>query len=554
MSRLQFTPKYARQLEVLQEVSQAINSDQKTETVLEAALHHLVHTLDYQAAQIYRLSPLGKDLWLLLECGVGTKPVTQTPDLFSIDEDNIVSHALRSDEVIYLPDINSSRYSYDPQIQGESPAVIKSELAIPLQAKQNELGVLRVQSKKLDGFDKTDTTFLGSLAALLAAAIKSSQTVQRLEDELHEIRILYNLQRQEDLSQRSPATGKQSRPGYAYDRSAISEVGQLSSLAQQALAKEQIGASIIQEGPMREVVTPIKLYGETIGVIGIEENSDSTEPSTDDISLLEEVSAQVALAIENARLLQQTQERTKELSLLFEASRQLSETIDLQQIYEILADQIKRYFSADLSSVWLVNKPRTHFERIVFQGDQHEQEQVFETVEDSPSLQQILKQPALLIEHRAEPARHFSVTSSISNQAKERREMLGLYTLATFPLMLRNRLIGVLRVEHLHQRREYSKNEVQLAQAIIAQVTVAIENAQLFQQTQTALSETQKLYEISRSLAESTDLDDIFAVIVESVKVYDIDRVSISLLDRAESGEIDTVTIVASWDRDSGER
>lgn len=524
----EFTPKYARQLEVIQEISRNISSGEKMELILETALHYLVHLLGYQAAQIYRLSPSSKDLWLFLEYGPGSKLVTQNPDIFSVEEDNIVSHAVHQGEVIYLPDISEGPYSfYSPAQLGEILTTVKSELAIPLHSGQECVGVLRIQSKSSDGFDKIDMAFLTSLAALLASAIKNSQTIQRLQDDLQEIKILYNLQRQEDLNQRGQLTGKKALLGYEYDRTAISEVEQPSPSVQVALAKKQIGVSTTQDGAHTELLTPIKLYGETIGIIGIEDSVYGEELLPEDISLLEEVSTQVALAIENARLLQQTQERTKELSLLFDASRQLSETIDLQQIYEILATQIKSYFNADKSSVWLINKARTHFEQIVFKGQKGGNEPLLEVVENSTILQQILRQPAFVVESLAGD------------------------TIAAFPLIVRNKLIGYLRVRHINYQREYTKNEVQLAQAIITQVTVAIENAQLFQQTQIALSETQKLYEISRSLAESTDLDDIFAVIVESVRVYDVDRVSISLLDRAESGTIDAVTIVASWDRDS---
>ncbi|NJN93283.1 MAG: GAF domain-containing protein [Anaerolineales bacterium] len=523
-----FTPKYARQLEVIQDVSRNISSTEKMELVLETALHHLVHLLGYQAAQIYRLSPSGKDLWLFLEYGAGSKPVTQNPDIFSVEEDNIVSHTVHQGEAIYLPDIHQGPYSfYSLAESGEVWTTLKSELALPLHSGQECVGVLRVQSEISDGFDTIDTVFLTSLAALLASAVKNSQTIQRLQDDLQEIKILYNLQRQDDLSRRGQLTGKKALLGYEYDRTAISEVEQPSPSAQLALTKKQIGVSTTQEGLHQELLTPIKLYGETIGIIGIEDSAYGEEILPEDISLLEEISTQVALAIENARLLQQTQERTKELSLLFDASRQLSETIDLQQIHEILATQIKSYFNADSASVWLVNKARTHFEQIVLKGQKSGNEPLLEAVENSTMLQQILRQPAFVVEHPVDD------------------------TIAAFPLIVRNKLIGYLRVRHINYHRDYSKNEVQLAQAIITQVTVAIENAQLFQQTQIALSETQKLYEISRSLAESTDLDDIFAVIVESVRVYDVDRVSISLLDRTEAGSIDSVTIVASWDRDS---
>ncbi|MBI1880714.1 MAG: GAF domain-containing protein [Chloroflexi bacterium] len=548
----ELTPKYARQLEVMQQVNQLVGSGEKLERVLEAALHYLLHSLGYQAAQIYRLSPFGKDLWLYLERGSGSKPVTPSPDIFSVDEENIVSQTIRAGEPIYLPDISQGPYSYYPQPQDTS-AAIKSELAVPMQSGQNMLGVLRTQSNKLDNFDKIDITFLSSLAALLASVIKNSQIVQQLHDDLQEIKILYNLQRQEDLDTQFQLAGKKSSLSYQYDRKIISEIDELSPSAHMALTREQVGASTMQKGQTKELMLPIKLYGETIGIIGVEETTAGKEWSTDDISLLEEVSSQVALAIENARLLQQTQERTKELAVLFDASRQLSETIDLQQIYEILAEQIKNYLNADTCGVWLLNKARTHFEQIVTKGLKFDQEQLFEAVEDTISLQQMLRQPEPIIERLADSALLLLLTNSGFNQEIEQTGVAEMLTLATFPLMLRNKLVGVLKVKHFRQHREYAQNELQLAQAIISQVTVAIENAQLFQQTQTALSETQKLYEISRSLVESTDLDDIFAVIVESVKVYDIDRVSISLLDRTESGSIETVTIVANWDRDSEE-
>ena len=394
----ELAPKFVRQLEVMQEINQLIGSDEKVEAVLESALHHLLHTLDYQAAQIYRLSLSGQDLRLYLEIGSGSKPVTQIRDIFSIEEENIVSHAIRQGEPIYLPDINEGPYSSYPSAPAKLETAINSELAVPLKCGQNLWGVLRVQSNKLDDFDKIDTTFLGSLAGLLASAIKNTQTVQQLQDDLQQMKILYNLQRREDLSKQSQTAGKKSSLGYQYNRTIIAEANDLSTSAQWALAKEQVGVSTTQENSGgRELVMPIKLYGETIGVIGVEETLEGKEWLTDDISLLEEVSSQVALAIENARLLQQTQERTKELAILFEASRQLSETIDLQQIYEILADQIKNYLNADICSIWLLNKARTHFEQIVTKGEKSNKKQQLEAIEDEISLQQMLKQPSLMV-------------------------------------------------------------------------------------------------------------------------------------------------------------
>jgi GAF domain-containing protein len=295
------TPKYARQLEVIGQVNQLIGLGEKLEVVLEAALRHLLDTLGYQAAQIYRLSLSGNELWLYLELGSGSSLATASPDIFSVDEENIVSYAIRTNELVYLPDINKGPYSSPPSAQDTS-AAIKSELAVPIQSGQSMLGVLRVQSDQLDNFEKIDIVFLSNLAAMLASVIKNAQIVQQLQDDLQEIKILYNLQAQEDLDTQLQLSRKKTSLGYQYDRKNISEVEDLSPTAELTLTREQVGPSTLKKELTQELVLPIKLYGETIGVIGVEEMGAGKEWLTEDISLLEEISSQVALAIENARL------------------------------------------------------------------------------------------------------------------------------------------------------------------------------------------------------------------------------------------------------------
>ncbi|MEW5956528.1 MAG: GAF domain-containing protein [Chloroflexota bacterium] len=541
-SRRNLAEKLAIQIKVFQEISRLIGQEDKTEIIIQAALHHLLETLNYHAAQIYRLSPSGKDLWLYLELGSGSKPVTPNVDVFSIDEDNIVSHAIRKDQPIYIPDIHQGPYSY--YIVRDKKTEIKSELCLPLRCGQDTLGVLRIQSQRPDDFDQADIDFLSSLTNLLSCSIKTTQTIQNLHDSLQEISILYTLQRREDFGKHFQANRRYANLGYQYDQEKATISGaDTPPAAKLTLVQEQASPAIAQDEHTTELITPIKLYGETIGVIGVEDTADNRAAwSTDDIDLLEEISSQVALAIENSRLLQQTQKRSYELSLLFETSRQLSETIDLQQIYHIAAAQIVNYLNAEYCGVALLNKARTHFQTIVKKhrtpgqsGAEIEtgsEVPVLESIGDSALLQQILKSPQPITGHFADPAAPFQ-------------------TLTVFPLLLRNNLVGVLNVGHTQENRDYTPNELQLAQAIISQAAVAVENAQLFEQTQNALAETEKLYELSRALVESTDMDDVFEVVLDGVKAFGIDRVSISLLDKDQGGKIENVTIVASWDKES---
>jgi len=557
--------KLAHQLEVIQHMTELIAADQDPEEILRAALQNLTHTLSYDAAQIYRLSPTGKDLWLHLELGSGNKPVTQNVDLFSVDEDNIISHAARDEKPIHIPDIHQSPYSYFGQSTAD--AEINSELALPLKSGQFLLGVLRLQSCKPDAFAQEDISFLTSLAGLLSNTITNTETTQQLRDNLQEIGFPHLLQEGDSLDQ-WPQSGRSSvRSGYQYDHRNVTAMKpeELPSAIKLAIQEEQSsGVNTSQSEQGQALIAPIKLHGETIGLLGAEDVRESEGWSADDIKLMEEVSSQVALAIENARLLRQTQERTQELSLLFDTSRQLSETIDLSHIYEIAATQIVNYLNADVCSVLLLNRARTHFDEIVVKDQEsiHQGGQAVayikaktEPIDDSPTLQQMLKQPDLIIEFpdsspAGSGAGYKSENGGNSRRQKE-TEVSSTDTITSFPLLVRSNFVGLLRVTHFATRREHTQNELQLARAIISQATVAIENAQLFEQTENALSETQKLYEISRSLVESNSLEETFDIILGSVKAYDVDRVSISLIEQNQAGRIEKVTIAASWDRDS---
>ena len=540
-NRENLAEKYAMQIKVYKEISQLIGQEDKIENIIQAVLGRLLEALNYHAAQIYRLSPSGKDLWLYFELGSGSKPVTQNADIFSVEEDNIVSRTLRNDGPVYVPDIHQSPYY---SVGDKHKIKVNSELCLPLKCGQVTLGVLRIQSITPNDFDEDDIGFLSSLGNLLSCAVKTAQTVQNLQDNLQEISILYNLQRKEELGKQLQIDRRQANLGYQYDKRKITiiEPDGLPPAIDLA-ATPRAGVSIIQDEGARELVAPISLYGETIGVIGLEDAEDKEAWSPDDISLLEEVSSQVALAIENSRLLQQTQKRSQELSLLFETSRQLSETIDLYQIYRIVATQLIDYLNADYCDVTLLNKARTHFQTIIKTRQSQGQDETDITpisdtsvisIADSPLLQQMLKSPQPLTEHLEDPTAPYQ-------------------TITAFPLLVRNNLVGVLNVGHHQAYQDYTDNELQLAQAIIAQVTVAVENAQLFEQTQSALAETQKLYELSRALVETTSLEEIFDVVLSSVRAFGIDRVSISLLDKNREGKIENVTIVASWDRESNQ-
>ena len=537
------------QFDVLQAVNRLISSEDATESILKSVLSLLFNRMSYQAVQIYQLTTTEKDVWLYLETGNSRKPVTQSMDIFSIDEVNIISDSIRQNKSIYIPDVAGSPYSYF----GEAVQITGAEVAQPLVFGSTKLGVLRIQRDSPNSFDQDELSFLHAISSLIATTLRNNRTIERLQDSIQEIKTLYTVQYKNRLEQQRYFSTSAKSIGFEYDNGEISRTHALSDVVDTHLQQTDNQAEILshQTNGTKALLAPIKLHNEIIGVLGIEDLAETTPVwAEEDISLLEEVTSQVALAIENARLLQQTREQTNELTILFEATRQLTETINLQEIYEILTSHILSYLHANRATVLLINEARTHFEAFVTRI--HHKERMLtvadtriEAIESLPVFRQLIKQPEIKIKQADDP----NLSANIRKYIQKNNDV-DTQTLTIFPLLVRNNLVGIMEVEHHADQHHYTKNELQLAQAIITQVTVAIENAQLFQQTQQSLQDTQKLYEISRRMVESTTVEDIFNIILETVKAYNIDRVSISLLDRSPNGDIESVSIAASWDRD----
>lgn len=531
-----FLKKQSCQLTLLQTVNELITSENTVEEILPEILDTLLGVMGYAAAQIYQLSMAGSDLWLYLESGQGSKPVTQSSYIFSIEEHTIISDAVKQDKFIHIPDTHQGPYSYYGQ--ADTDLHFGSELALPMKYHQEFFGVLRIQAKGAEAFAEDDIKFLGSLTKTITFFIVHNRPGVYLKDKFQEANLLYNSQDRASESQIRQL--KQKPPiSYQYDNDGVTSPKP--TFTETATKAKNDGS----------LLTSIQLHGTEIGILGIEVEDQLTEWTEDDIALLEEVGSQVALAIENVQLIEQTQERTQELMILFDATRQLTETINLAEIYNILTSQIFNYLGCQRFSVLELNSARTHFEEQTTRNSYSNgvQSQLSATrllaVDDFPLLQQMIKQPDSIIFHLNTP----NLDSKMLDYLQ--RDQVNLaHTLAWFPLVVRGKLVAILEIEHFHQPYHYTPNEVQLTKAIIAQVTVAIENAQLFQQTQQALAGTQKLFQISSSLVKSVSLEDIFSIVLDNVKNYDVDRVSISLLDKSKEGRIESVTLVSSWDKD----
>ncbi|MBN1666674.1 MAG: GAF domain-containing protein, partial [Anaerolineales bacterium] len=100
------------------------------------------------------------------------------------------------------------------------------------------------------------------------------------------------------------------------------------------------------------------------------------------------------------------------------------------------------------------------------------------------------------------------------------------------PLIVRERILGVIALVDQSEQREFTETELELLTLFGQQAAIAIENAQLFQDTETALDRTRALYEIAQALITTTTLGALLESLVQQItKALKADRSILIMLD-----------------------
>lgn len=103
----------------------------------------------------------------------GTDPVEPDAPLL-LDGKGLVPEAVQTERMVYVPDVQ-----LDPDYIPNVPDT-RSELVVPLRTAKGVLGVLDLQSSRLDAFSESDQRVLSAFAERAAAAIESMQLYEEI--------------------------------------------------------------------------------------------------------------------------------------------------------------------------------------------------------------------------------------------------------------------------------------------------------------------------------------------------------------------------------------
>jgi GAF domain-containing protein/HAMP domain-containing protein len=205
----------------------------------------------------------------------------------------------------------------------------RSEVAIPLKLDDRVLGVLDVQSTQPEAFTQDDVATLQVMADQLALAIQRVELVSNLQRNLEELESTYKAFTGESWQKFSQQ--RDFKPGYLFDGFKLTPLESFPTKIQNALSR---GRTTVLP-PQREldgatVVTPLKLREQVIGGLTLRFQTPTVDPDT--IGLVEETAGRLAIALENARLYEETQNLVERERTVSEISSRITTSFNIENI------------------------------------------------------------------------------------------------------------------------------------------------------------------------------------------------------------------------------
>jgi GAF domain-containing protein len=173
----------------------------------------------------------------------------------------------------------------------------RSELALPLISRSQVLGALSIQSTQKAAFTKEDITILQSMADQLANAIANASLYEQTQNALKEMESIYRRYLVRGWTEYSQT---RSASGYRRNEKGVTPLGaDLLPEVQHAILEPRPATLKTADETQPTLVVPIKLRDYPIGAIGLKAKEEQRQWSEDEISLIEILSEQFALAAEN---------------------------------------------------------------------------------------------------------------------------------------------------------------------------------------------------------------------------------------------------------------
>ncbi len=361
-------------------------------------------------------------------------------------------------------------------------ALIISYSILTLQERQRDIKQRLSEFNLIQEINKVlpSTTNLNKmLEEILTVFIKNMQSAQKgviglVDEENNEVRIAstYGIDRNRTLDLK--IRFDENHLGQVIQKKQPILINDFYRKSHQDKSNDVYQSLVLEYGVKSILAHPITFLNQPLGVIALY-NSKNIEAFTErDVQLLEIVSEEIAIAINNAQLHQNTKRDLLEHQLLYRIGLLLTSSEDINQILNTILDSALKITNTPAGSIALYDQKKQEFFLKASKGFSAE----------FTSVKRWKLRPGGLTSQIINKRIPLNIPDVSKEPSFDNPVMIkeGIKSILTTPLLSDDKIIGIIYIDDF-VTRDFTKEEISIMSLLANQATIAIDKAQMIKET-----------------------------------------------------------------------
>ena len=551
-----------QELSILNAISQTVNQSIDLDEILNKSLDKMMEIIGVRSAGIYLLDAKTNDLIFVVHRGF-SKIFLKGMKRWKLGE-GVTGKVALSGESIFIEDYPS----YPEAISLIIEEGLKSLAVIPLKSRDKIYGTLNIARKEFSKITPFEKNLFNSIGQIISGALERTSLYTENVKRLEELKTLYSISQeiasklevkvilQKIMESAVELLGAESGTIALWDnRKQNYAIVMVHRLPELLIGKEfsppwsgVVGEVIAKKSPVlyknyehhpnrlkeldsyhfKEVLgVPLIVREMIIGTMVIGSSDPEVHFQQKEIDLLYNFSHQAAIAIGNAKLYEDSLAKIKQLTALYEIGKNLSSTLDLDELFKKALELLKDRFGYAACGILLLDGKRDelYIKQVMGRGMEECKKLRFRVGIDG-IVGWVAKTGELVyIPDVSKDPRYIPGGSPIKSEA-------------AFPLKVRDQVFGVLNIES-DELNGFDEEDLKVLSSFASQMSISIENAQLFSDLKQTLQELKQAQdqivqaEKLRAMGEMAsgvahDFNNVLAVVLGNIQLllHQLDRLS----------------------------
>jgi GAF domain-containing protein/HAMP domain-containing protein len=545
-----------QELAALNAIAEVASSSLDLDQVLDDTLDKTLEVMDVEAGGIYLLQgedAQGEERLLTIRSSKGVTPEFVTAiDNLEVGE-GFSGRVVQTGEPLVVPDLSRDHRLTRPVV---TESGFRTVAIVPLSSRGRIWGSLFVITRSAREFSPQDVEFLSHIADQIAVAIENASLFDAEQRRAEQFRVISEMGRHiasildidellreiirllnesfgyyqvtvgliegDQLVFTAAAKAGWEDPEFVPPPTTVGGEGitaWVAATGQPLLvpdASKDPRFLFLAESPetKSELAVPMKTKEGVVGVLNVESDELNAFDESD-MTLLQSMANQAAIAVENARLYEDTKRRLAQVIALQETTRAVASTLEIDKLLELIIQQATTLLQADGGIINVVDWETNEDEAVAGTGLGGAALGGRAPLDGSLSGWVALhNQPIISNQLQDDPRADLGALLKLV-KATKRQIRCG----ALAPLTIKGQVAGTLVVlDKQGGEGEFDQTDLELLAAFANQAATAMENARLFDGQQRRAEQFRVISEVGRRITSILDVDDLMDEIARLIK------------------------------------